>query len=81
MTEFVAISPWSCFALIFSGFFFGHAEPGPILIGVLLLLAVREDAGSRFESGSYRRRWFIWKRVGNQAHSDTGNVVPFKEPA
>lgn len=68
--EYISLSPVGAFALAMAGFLFGQALDGTsvaptIGLAVVCLLIVRSDAMERVRPGTYSRRWFVWRRIGD----------------
>lgn len=68
-SDFIALSWAGAFGLMFAGFLLGEAYKDHdlmyVLMAVLLLLIVRGDARMGFESGSYKRGWFVWTKISD----------------
>jgi hypothetical protein len=84
-SEFITVSPVGAGAVFVAGILFGNAisqhDLPCALFGVLSLMVARENAREGLDSGSYRRGWFMWRRVGPATDSGAGtNVVPFSGP-
>jgi hypothetical protein len=66
-SDFIAVSLAGAFGILFAGFLLGEAykdhDPIYVLMAVLVLLVVRSDARIPFETGSYKRGWFIWTKI------------------
>lgn len=48
----------------FGGFVSGHCDPGGIAAFIMLVVCARADVRESTRSGTYKRGWFVWRRIG-----------------